>query len=186
MSRIEFPMVNDFKVNEMLTSNIQINNNSFVNQSGDVINIQTGITGGSSSFILTTDSIGPTGATGAQGVQGVTGATGPTAINSVVSVTNAKVIIAYITSSGTISYQNGTAITSVTLVSTGEATLNIANGFYTTTPDVIFMPGASSQPNLASGSYYNKSNSTATSLIIYFNFNGTASIADNTIMIIGS
>ena len=95
MSRIEFPMVNDFKVNEMLTSNIQINNNSFVNQSGDVINIQTGITGGTSSFILTTDSIGPTGATGAQGVQGVTGATGLTAVNRVSSVTNAKAIIAY-------------------------------------------------------------------------------------------
>ena len=134
MSRIEFPMVNDFKVNEMLTSNIQINNNSFVNQSGDVINIQTGITGGTSSFILTTDSIGPTGATGAQGVQGVTGATGLTAVNSVISVTNAKVIIAYITTTGAITYQNGTAITSVTLVTGGESTLNIANGFFTTTP----------------------------------------------------
>ena len=110
MRRLNFPIRSNFKTNEILTGNIQINN-SIINSNNNIINFPTGVTG---SLLLTNQFVnGVTGVTCATGVTGTTGKQGITGISSFTSPINTKVIIAYLTYAGTITYQNGTAITSI-------------------------------------------------------------------------
>jgi hypothetical protein len=140
-NRIEFPVKTNFKTNEMLTDNIQIIN-SLIKPNGDIINFPVGVTG---TLLLSSQLenglTGPTGMNGATGVQGTTGFT------SVTSPVNTKIIIAYIFFGGSITYQNGTAITSISWGSTGILTIKIQSGFFSATPqNVQLNVGASSIP----------------------------------------
>ena len=127
--------------------------------------------------------IGPTGLIGYTGPIGITGAT---AINQVFSSTNSNIIYAYINSNGTIKFQNGSAITSITYNVIGTLVINIASGFFSSTPyGVICNAGASSSPPDKTGCFYNQSISSATQVTLYLDLNNTPAYADVSLIIIG-
>jgi hypothetical protein len=184
MSRIINPIINNFKTSELLTGKLQINN-KIVNSSGNEFNLPTGITG---TFLLTNQLIqGSTGATGAIGSIGPTGVNGITGISSLTSATNSKIIVAYITFTGVISYQNGSSISSVSWSPTGTLNINIVGGFFSSKPQsVICNVGASGNPSNSVSNYYDYTNSTATQLLLYFDFAAVPANLDVSIMIIGN
>ena len=183
MSRINNPIISNFKTNEILTDNIQINN-SIITSNNNIINLPFGATGIcllTSQFVSgVTGNTGPNGATGARGLQGITG------ITSFTSPINTKVIIAYLTYAGTITYQNGTAITGINWPSSGVLNINISNGYFSAKPqNVQCIAGASSMPPFNVSQYYDIGNSSATQLILYFDAQGNLANLDVSIFIIG-
>lgn len=183
MSRINYPYITNFKTNDCLTNTMQINGNLYDSNNNAVyFPLKTG----TFAFLsdLTPGVTGPTGSTGPIGATGPTGVTGATGTQTVVAINAVKVINAYITSSGSISYQNGTEIASANTSTTGTMIITL-NSYFTATPIVIASAGATYSPGLSIGIFYNHSSSTSTSLTIYTDANGSPSNLDLSLLIIG-
>jgi hypothetical protein len=183
MSRIDFPYITNFKVNEFMVDKAQINS-KIVNSLGEEFNLPTGITG---TFAIygQTGTTGITGPIGATGAIGPTGATGNAGIQSITSSINSKIIYAYISLGAVITYTNNAALTTATYDTTGQTTLAITNGTFSSKPILVATPDTGSLPSNNTSVFYNYNTSTTTSLVYYTTVNSTPTNLGMHIIIVG-
>jgi hypothetical protein len=179
-NRTNFPYVTNFKVNDFITDNLQING-SIINNQGNQLALPT-IAG---TFVVNGQS-GSTGPTGPTGPIGPTGATGSAGIQSVTSPVNTKIIYAYISLGAVISYTNNPVeLTTATYNVTGMTSLTLLGGTFSATPIVFCTPFTGSLPSNNTSIFYNYNASTTTNLIYYTNVNTVPTNLGMFVMIIG-
>ena len=183
MSRIDFPFVSNFKVNDFITDTFQITN-TLVNSQGNTISLP--LTAGTLALTGQTGPIGLTGPTGATGPIGPIGATGAQGIQTIASAINSNIIYAYIGATGVINYTSDTALSAASWTATGTLQLTISLGKFSVKPIVVGVMDATSAPATTSSIFYNFTNSTTTTLVLYTTLNTTATSVGVHLIIIGA